>query len=93
MDMAAIFIQWHLPFVFSFITPSRGGSTWNLASIGLAVSKEKQFENVESEWPWPLIFIKLHLLFWYTASTNLDIIDYNNFWKKSIVLPFSLTKA
>ena len=34
------------------IPPSHGDSTWNLASIGLAVSKKKKFENVESEWPW-----------------------------------------
>ena len=53
---------------FSFPT-SYEGSIWNLASIGLAVSEQKKL-NVESEWPWtkvsewhwPLIFIKFHLL-------------------------------
>ena len=54
MDMAAILVMvmWHKPFVLTFIPPSHGGSTWYLASIGLAVSKEKKFENVESQWPW-----------------------------------------
>ena len=52
MDMAAILVMWHKPFVLTFIPPSHGGSTWNLASIGLAVSKEKKFENVEFERPW-----------------------------------------
>ena len=33
------------------------------------------------EWPWPFIFIKLHVLIWLTASTNFDIIDDNSFWK------------
>ena len=35
---------------FSFLT-SHGGSIWNLASICLAVSEQKKFENTESEWP------------------------------------------
>ena len=52
MDMAAILIMWHKPFVLTFITPSNDGFTWNLASIGQAVSKNKTFENVESQWPW-----------------------------------------
>ena len=30
-----------------------------------------------SEWPWPLVLIKLQL----TSSTNFDIIAYNSFWK------------
>ena len=30
----------------NFHSPSHGGSTWNLASIGQAVSKEKKLENV-----------------------------------------------
>ena len=71
MGMVAILVKWHKPFVLIFIPPSHGGSTWNLASIGLAISREKKFENVESEWPcmikvnewlWPLIFIKTHVL-------------------------------
>ena len=33
---------------FSFLT-SHGGSICNLASIGLAVSEQKKFKNVESE--------------------------------------------
>ena len=89
MNMAAILVMWHKPIVFTFIPPSHEGPTWNLASIGLGVSKEKKFETVEyewhwtkvNEWPWPLIFIKLQVLIWLTASTNLDIIDYNGFWK------------
>ena len=34
------------PRLHTFILPSHGGTTWNLASIGQAVSKEKKFENV-----------------------------------------------
>ena len=64
MGMVAIMIMWPGIFEQAFV-PSQGGSTWNLASIGLAVSTEKKFENVEtewsstkvSEWPSPLIFI------------------------------------
>ena len=52
MGMAAILVMWHKPFVLTFITLSHGGPTLNLFSIGLAVSKEKKFENVESEWHW-----------------------------------------
>ena len=33
----------------TFVPLSHGSSTGNLASIGYAVSKEKTFENVESE--------------------------------------------
>ena len=49
MGMVAILVMWHISFVL--ILSSHGGSTWNSDSIGLAVSKEKKFENVESEWP------------------------------------------
>ena len=38
MDMAAILVIWHKPFVLTFIIQSNEGSTWTLASIGLAVS-------------------------------------------------------
>ena len=43
MGIAAILVMWHKPFVLTFIPPSNGGSTWNLASISLAISKEKKF--------------------------------------------------
>ena len=33
-----------------------------------------------NEWPWPLIFIQVHVPIKLTASTNFDIIDYNSFW-------------
>ena len=65
MDIVAILVMWHKPVVLTFIHQYRGGSTWNLASIGIGVSKEKKFQNAESEWPWmkvnewpwPLIFL------------------------------------
>ena len=44
MDMAAILVMWHKAFVLTFIPTSNGGSTWNMASIDLAISKEKKFE-------------------------------------------------
>ena len=82
MSMVAILVIWHKPFELTFIPPSHGKSTWNLASIGLAVSKEKKFENVESEWPWtkvnewswPLTFTNVHLV----VSTSFDVTDYNS---------------
>ena len=36
------------------VSLSNGGVTENLASIRQAVSKEKKFSNVETEWPWTL---------------------------------------
>ena len=70
MGMAVMFVMWSGPFEHIFIPLSHGGSNWNLASIDLAVYKKKKFENVESgwpwtkvnKWPWPLIFISVHLL-------------------------------
>ena len=70
MGMAAILVMWPRPFEQAFVFPSQGGSTWNLGSTGLVVFKEKKFENVEAkwpwtkvnEWPWPLIFIQVHVL-------------------------------
>ena len=46
MGMAAILVMWQGPFEQTFVDPSQGGSTWNLASIGPVVSEEKMFENV-----------------------------------------------
>ena len=69
MDMTAILDMWPGPFEQTFVPPSHGGSTCNLASVGLVVSKEK-FENVEAkrlwtkvnEWPWHLIFTEVNVL-------------------------------
>ena len=69
MGMVAIMIMWPGIFEQAFVPPSQGESTWNLASIGLAVSTEKKFETVETEWsstkvnewPSPLIFIQVHV--------------------------------
>ena len=43
MDMAAILVMRPVPFIFIFAT-SQGGSTWNLALIGKAVSEKKMLE-------------------------------------------------
>ena len=43
-------------------------------------------------WPWPLIFIKLHVIIWLTASTNFDIIDYNSFLKNPLFYLFPIRK-
>ena len=48
MGMAAILVMWLRPFEQTFIPPSQGGSTWNVASIGPVVSEEKMFENVDT---------------------------------------------
>ena len=47
MGMAAILVMWPGPFEQTFVPPSQGGSMWNLASIGLVVSEEKMFENLD----------------------------------------------
>ena len=47
MGMAAILVVWPGPFEQTFVPPSQGGSTWNLASIGQVVSEE-MFENVDN---------------------------------------------
>ena len=45
MGMVAILVMWHRPFEQTFIPLSHGGSTWNLASIGLEVSKENHHHH------------------------------------------------
>ena len=49
MGIAAILVMRPEPFEQTFVPPSLGGSTWNYASIVLAVSQEKKFGNVEYE--------------------------------------------
>ena len=65
MGMATILVMWPQPFEYTFAPLSLGGSTWNLASIGQAVSKKKKFENAESEWPWTKVKNDLDLLYSY----------------------------
>ena len=48
MGMAAILVMWPGPFEKTFVPLSHGDFNWNFTSIGLAVSKKKKFENVES---------------------------------------------
>ena len=45
MGMAAILVMWPGPFIQTFVPPSQGGSTYNLALIGQAVSEEKMFKH------------------------------------------------
>ena len=47
MGMVATLVVWPGSFEQVFVPPSHGGSIWNLASIGLVVSEEKMFENVD----------------------------------------------
>ena len=48
MGIAAILVMWPGPFKQTFVPSSRGGSTWNLASIGPVVSEKKMFENFDT---------------------------------------------
>ena len=48
MGMVATLDMWPGPFEETFVPPSEGGSTWNLALIGPLVSEEKMFENVDT---------------------------------------------
>ena len=54
MDMAAILVTGPRPFEQTFVPPSHGASTWNLASIGPVVSEEEMFESGEQKPPPPL---------------------------------------
>ena len=45
MGMAAILVMWLGSFEQTFVTPSHGGSIWNLTLIGQAVSEEKMFKE------------------------------------------------
>ena len=49
MGIVAILVMWPGPFENTFVPLFQGGSTWNLASIGLVVIEEKKFKNIESE--------------------------------------------
>ena len=49
MGMVAILVMWPKPFEQTFVPPSQGDSTWNLASISQVVIEEKKFKNIESE--------------------------------------------
>ena len=49
MDIAAILVMWPRQFEDAFVPLFQGGSTWNLASIGIVVIEEKTFKNIESE--------------------------------------------
>ena len=45
MGMAAILAMWPGSFIQTFVPPPQGGSTYNLALIGEAVSEEKMFKH------------------------------------------------
>ena len=48
MGMAASLVMWPGTHMQNFVSPSHGGSTWNLTSIGPVVPEEKTFENVNT---------------------------------------------
>ena len=48
MGIATILVMWPGPFEQTFVPISQEGSTWNLASIGLVISDENMFENVDT---------------------------------------------
>ena len=49
MGVAAILFIKPGPFVQTSVPPSQGDSTYNLASIGQAVSEERMFENADND--------------------------------------------
>ena len=87
-----IWTNFHSP-----IPLSHGGATWNLASIGLEVSKEKKLENVnlsDHEWRSIDLWYSYRLMYSFSllhlptlTSQTTTVLE------KSIVLPFSHTKA
>ena len=44
MGMVAILVMWPEVFEQTYVPPSQGDSTWNLASIGQVVIEEKEFK-------------------------------------------------
>ena len=83
-----------IKFEQNFVPPSQGG----LASIGSAVIQEKKFENIESEWLGPRSLNDLDR-YWKAPCTHLvdlifqlDIIDYNSFWKIHCFTFYSIQK-
>ena len=80
---------------FQFST-SHGDSIWNLASIGPAVSEEKRFENVESEWSWttvnewPWVVINCHVFIYLTICTNFQSLNRLPVWNSQNCSMFPL---
>ena len=66
MGMAAILVMWPGPFEQTFVPPSHGGSTSNLAVFGQAGSQEKQ---VWKGWTW-LILVQGQ---WMTMTFDIRI--------------------
>ena len=101
MGMAAIWVMWHEPFIFTFIPSSHGGSTWNLASISLAVSKEKKFENVWiwmslEQGQWMTLTFDFHIGSWYHLVNSIYQLWYHRlqyFLKNPLFYLFSHTKV
>ena len=89
MDMAAILVMWHKPFVFTFIIPCHGGSTWNFGFSGPSGLWGKEVWKCYiwvhlDEGQWMTLTFDSHK----GSCTHLvDCIDYTSL-KKSIVLPF-----
>ena len=65
MNMAAILVMWPKTFEQTFIPLSHGDFTWNLAQIGLAVAKEKKYENVNlrdlGQGQWMTLTFDIHI--------------------------------
>ena len=45
MGVEAILVMWSIACEQTFVSPTHGGSTWNLALIGHVVLEKKIFEN------------------------------------------------
>ena len=69
MGMAAILVMWHKSFEQTFIPLSHGGSTWNLASIGLEISKEKKL------WIWVTLDEGQRMTLTFAIHTCTDLVN------------------
>ena len=76
MGIVAILVMWPGPFEKTFVCPSQG-STWNLASIGLAVIEEKKKLNLSDldKGQWMTLTSGTHK----ASCTNFDSVHYNSF--------------
>ena len=71
MGMTAILVMWPEPFEQTFVPPSHEGYKWNLASIGLAVSKDKNNKMLNLSDLGPRPMNDLDLLYLYRFINHL----------------------
>ena len=82
MGVVAILVMWPRPHKQTFVPPTHGGSTWNLALIGQVGLEEKVFENGgRTDGPYYKLTNEP------TGSGELKIVRFTvNPWSKAVIL-------